>query len=73
MTSTKSSVKLFQIFKEQNFSTMGFEKRLGLDIAESEQLHYILRGEKEISEDLAKRINALLPQYSVKWLLDGNM
>ena len=72
MANTKSSAKLFQILKEQNFSTMGFERRLGLDRTESEQFHSILRGKKEITEDLAKRINELLPQYSVEWLLDGN-
>lgn len=73
MADTKSSAKLFQILKEQNFSTMGFEMRLGLGIAESEQFHSILRGKAEITEDIAKRINELLPQYSVEWLLDGNM
>ncbi len=59
MADTKSSAKLFQILKEQNFSTMGFERRLGLGIAESEQFHSILRGKKEITEDLAKQINNL--------------
>lgn len=73
MADTKSSAKLFQILKEQNFSTMGFERRLGLDRTESEQFHSILRGKKEITKELAKRINELLPQYSVEWLLDGNM
>ena len=38
---------------------MGFERRLGLGIAESEQFHSILRGKKEITEDLAKQINNL--------------
>lgn len=73
MADTKSSAKLFQILKEQNFSTIGFETRLGLKLAESEQFHSILKGKKEITEDIAKRINELLPQYSVEWLLDGNM
>lgn len=59
MADTKSSAKLFQILKEQNFSTMGFEMRLGLGIAESEQFHSILRGRKKITEDIAKRINGL--------------
>ncbi len=59
MADTKSSAKLFQILKEQNFSTMGFERRLGLGIAELEQYHSILRGKTEITEDLAKQINNL--------------
>ncbi len=72
MANSTSSDRLYQVLKEQNSSVMGFARRINLPyLMGSEQLYSILYGKRRISKPLAIKINALLPQYSIDWLL-GN-
>jgi len=72
MANPTSSDRLYQVLKEQNISVMGFARRIDLPpMTGSQQLYSILHEKKQITKPLAEKINALLPQYSIDWLL-GN-
>ena len=69
MENQTQSDRLRSVLKEQQISVLGFAIRLGT--ISPNQLYSILHGEKEMSAEIAERINGLLPQYSVQWLLNG--
>ena len=71
MKNQTQSERFQTVLEEQQVSVLGFAIRLG--VAPPHQLYSILKGEEEMSAEIANRINELLPQYSVEWLLDGNM
>ena len=66
MENQTQSDRLRSVLKEQQISVLGFAIRLGT--VSSTQLYSILKEEEEMS---AERINGLLPQYPVQWLLNG--
>ena len=49
---------------------LAFALRIGLP--RGENLYRIRRGANGISRDLAERIHARYPQYSIRWLLSGD-
>ena len=69
MKNQTQSDRLRSVLKEQQISVLGFAIRIG--IAPPHQLYSILKGEEKMSAEIAERINELLPQYSVQWLLNG--
>lgn len=69
MKNQTQSDRLRSVLKEQQISVLGFAIRIGID--PPHQLYSILKGEEEMSAEIAERINGLLPQYSVQWLLNG--
>ena len=69
MKNQTQSDRLRSVLKEQQISVLGFAIRLGT--VSPHQLYSILEGKEEMSAEIAERINGLLPQYSVQWLLDG--
>jgi len=69
MENQTQSDRFRTVLEEQQISVLGFAIRLG--VASPSQLYSILHGEKEMSAEIAERINELLPQYSVQWLLNG--
>ena len=68
MKNKTQSERFRTVLEEQQVSVLGFAIRLG--VAPPDQLYSILRGKKEMSAEIANRINELLPQYSVQWLLN---
>lgn len=69
MENQTQSDRLRSVLKEQQISVLGFAIRLGT--VSSNKLYSILKEEEEMSAEIAERINELLPQYSVQWLLNG--
>ena len=69
MENQTQSDRLRSVLKEQQISVLGFVIRLGT--VSSNKLYSILKEEEEMSAEIAERINELLPQYSVQWLLNG--
>ena len=53
--------RLAEIIRRSGLSINAFALRIGLP-----------RGENGISRDLAERIHARYPQYSIRWLLSGD-
>ncbi len=69
MENQTQSDRLRSVLKEQQISVLGFAIRLGT--VSSNKLYSILKEEEEMSAEIAERINGLLPQYSIQWLLNG--
>ena len=61
--------RIERILDEQKMSANKFAKHIGL--LRGENLYQIKRGNNRISIDVARRIHALYPQYTVAWLLTG--
>lgn len=61
--------RLEQIIAESNLSVNRFAIRIGLP--RGENLYQIKRGNNGISRDVAERIHACFPQYSISWILTG--
>ena len=62
--------RLAEIIRRSGLSINAFALRSGLP--RGENLYRIRRGANGISRDLAERIHARYPQYSIRWLLSGD-
>ena len=62
--------RLAEIIRRSGLSINAFALRIGLP--RGENLYRIRRGANGISRDLAERIHARYPQYSIRWLLSGD-
>lgn len=61
--------RLQQVINYSGLSANSFAKAIGLK--RSENLYQIKRGKNRISLELARRIHACYPEYSMGWLLTG--
>ena len=62
--------RLQQIIDDSGLTINAFARHIGL--SRGENLYQIKRGHNGISRDLAERIHARYPQYSIRWLLSGD-
>ena len=62
--------RLERVIKWTGLSINSFALTIGLK--RSENLYQIKKGNNGISRDLAERIHARYPQYSIRWLLSGD-
>ena len=62
--------RLEEIINQSGLSINAFARRIGL--RHGENLYQIKRGYNGISRDVAERIHACFPQYSVGWILTGH-
>lgn len=70
MATLTHSERLYHVLKKHEISVMGFARRIDLPpLTGSKQLYSILHNNRRITKPLAKKINALLPQYSIDWLV----
>ena len=63
--------RLREVVQQSGHSVNGLAKELGL--RHGENLYQILKGKNGISLNVAQRIHALYPEYSVGWLLCGDV
>ena len=63
--------RLREVVHQSGHSVNGLAKELGLP--RGENLYHILKGNNGISLDVAQRIHARYPEYSVGWLLCGDI
>ena len=63
--------RLREVVQQSGHSVNGLAKELGL--RHGENLYQILKGNNGISLDVAQRIHARYPEYSVGWLLCGDV
>lgn len=61
--------RIAQVIRASGHTTNSFALHIGL--ARGENLYQIKRGNNGISKDVAERIHAKYPQYSVSWLMFG--
>lgn len=61
--------RLEKVIRATGYNVNSFAKHIGL--RRSENLYQIKKGNNGVSLDLAKRIHAQFPQYSVGWLVCG--
>lgn len=67
----KSIEKMDFILNDLNINASQLAKEMGYK--RPERLYKVIRGENSISKKLAEEINERFPQYSVEWLLSGDI